>query len=82
MKVHYIPAVNEAEFNHLATVCDPVLIKRRERAAMTEIVKHRNALLRELHDLRMKPRRNLEDDARMDELSAEVRELMMQIGHK
>jgi len=82
MKVHYIPATNEAEFNHLAKVCDPVLIKRRERAKAAEIVKQRNALLGELSDLRYKPRRTLDEDRRMDELSVEVRELMMRIGHK
>jgi len=82
MKTHFIPAVNEREFNHLAKVCDPVLIKRRERAATKDIVDKRNALLRELSDLRYKPRRTVEDDRRMDELSAEVRELMMQIGNK
>jgi hypothetical protein len=77
---HYIPATNESEFNHIAKVCDPVLIKRRERAAAKDIVAKRNALLRELSDLRYKPRRTVEDDRRMDELSAEVRALMMQIG--
>jgi len=82
MKVHYIPATNEAEFNHLAKTCDPVLIKRRDRAKAAEIVKQRNALLKELSDLRYKHRRTLDEDRRMDELSVEVRELMMRIGRK
>ena len=79
---HFIPAVNEREFNHLAKVCDPVLIQRRERAKAAETVKQRNALLKELSDLRYKPRRTFEDDRRMDELTVEVRVLMMKIGHK
>ena len=79
---HFISAVNEREFNHLAKTCDPVLIKRRDRAKAAETVKQRNALLRELSDLRYKPRRTLDEDRRMDELGAEVRELMMRIGRK
>ena len=82
MKTHFIPAVNEREFNHLAKVCDPVLIKRRERAKAAETVKQRNALLGELSDLRYKPRRTVEDDGRMDELSMEAREIMLRIGRK
>ena len=82
MKVHFIPQYNESEFNHLAKVCDPVLIKRRERAKAAEIVKQRNALLGELSDLRYKPRRTLDEDRRMDELTVEVRELMMRIVRK
>ena len=79
---HFIPAVNEREFSHLAKVCDPVLIKRRERAKAAETVKQRNTLLRELSDLRYKPRRTLDEDRRMSELTVEVREIMLRIGRK
>lgn len=82
MRYHYQPAVNEYEFNQMALVCDPILIKRREKAASMEIVNHRNMLLRQLSDLRYKPYRTIEEDRRMGELGTEVRMLMMQIGRK
>ena len=82
MKTHYIPAINEREFNRMAKVCDPVLIARRERAVMTEIVNRRNALLRERYNLRTKPRRTLDEDKRMSELDVEIKELMGKIGRK
>lgn len=82
MKYHYQPAVNEYEFNRMALVCDPVLIKRREMSKATEIVNQHNMLLRQLSDLRYKPRRTLDEDKRMDELSLEVRKIMMEIGGK
>ncbi len=47
---------------------------------MTEIVQKRNALLRELHDLKVKPRRNMEDERRMTELEQQVRAMMREIG--
>ena len=70
---HFIPAVNEREFNHLAKVCDPVLIKRRERAKAAETVKQRNALLRELSDLRYKPYKTLSEVKQMAEVETEIR---------
>ena len=80
MKYHYIPATDEAEFNRIAKAADQILLEHRRIAIMQDIVKHRNAVLRELSDLRYKPRRNIEDDKRMAELEQEARGLMQQIG--
>lgn len=80
--VHYIPQYNEAEFNRIAKAADPILIKRRERAKRAYIVSHRNAFLRELHALRVKPFRTIEDDKRMGEISAEIKRIMQQINNK
>jgi hypothetical protein len=77
---HYIPAVNESEFGKIAKHCDPVLQERRRIAAMSDIVQKRNALLRELSDLRSKPRRTLEEDKRMAELTEQAKTMMREIG--
>lgn len=82
MKTHYIPQYNEAEFNRIAKHADAYYAKQRERATMTEVVEHRNALLRERYNLRTKPRRTPDEDRRMEELNKEIKELMLQIGRK
>lgn len=80
MKYHYLPKYNESEFNRIANEADPILLERRKRKMCTEIVKHRNAILRELSDLRYKPRRTLDEDQRMEEIEKEAKRLMRVIG--
>lgn len=80
--VHYIPQYNEAEFNRIAKLADPILIKRRERAKRADVVSHRNALLRELHGLRIKSSRTVEEDKRMGEISTRVKEIMLKAGRE
>jgi hypothetical protein len=82
MKPHYIPQYNESEFNMLSKRVDSYYVSKRRRANMSDIIQKRNTLFRELHDLRMKPRRTREDDRRMAEIENEVREMMLEIGRK
>ena len=46
----------------------------------SKIVECRNAVLRELSDLRFKQYRGVEDEKRMAELEKEAKQLMRQIG--
>ena len=61
MKYHYIPKYDETVFNRIANETDPILEERWKRRVCTDIVQHRTAILRELSDLRCKPRRTLKD---------------------
>jgi shikimate kinase len=80
MKYHYIPKYDETVFNRIANKTTPILEERWKRRVCTDIVHHRTVILRELSDLRCKPRRTLEDDERMHDLEEEAKRLTMQIG--
>jgi hypothetical protein len=80
MKYHYIPVTNESEFEKIAQNADAYYAKQKERAKMCELVDKRNARLRELHDLRVKPRRTLDEDKKMAGLEIELRNMMLEIG--
>jgi len=80
MKYHYIPKTNESQFNHIAKEATPILVRRHKATMASKVVKRRNAVLRELSDLRYKPYKGIEDEKRMAELEAEAKQLMRQIG--
>ena len=78
----YRPQYNESEFGRIAKRVDKYYTEKRERAAMIDIVEHRNALLKERYNLRTLPYRNMEQEKRMNELDVEIKEIMLKIGRK
>lgn len=78
----YIPQYNESEFGRIAKRVDAYYADKRRKSAMIDIVEHRNALLRERNDLRVKPRRTITEDRQMNELDTEVKRIMLSIGRK
>lgn len=50
------------------------------RKVSTDIVHKRNAILRQLSDLRYKPRRTLKEEQRMRDLQDEAKRLTLEIG--
>lgn len=78
----YRSQYNEPEFGRIAKRVDAYYANQRRKSAMIDIVEHRNALLRELHDLRTLPYRNMEQEKRMNELDTEIKEIMLKIGRK
>lgn len=81
MKYHYIPPINEAEFNKIAKSADPVLIERRRIAAIQEIVKCRSELFHELSCLRNKPFCTSQENKRKKELEQEAKDMMRKIAN-
>ena len=76
----YRPQYNESEFGRIAKRVDAYYADKRRKSAMIDIVEHRNALLRELYDLRTLPRRTIEEDKRLNELDTEIKKIMLEIG--
>ncbi len=76
LKYHFIPTNDFAKSPRRQIHIN----QAKGEAVMTEIVQKRNALLRELNDLKVKPRRNLEEEKHMAELKEQIRAMMQEIG--